>query len=159
MTEEPRELTSEELAEKRAALDRVLVAALAERTDMISLYDCAVWLLYACTRSDAISAAKEMQEKDDRGEDGESYWEDYTIDDEIAEQRELAEDDGDSAVSHEHDIRSLGNQLDPEFNLPVIQLTDWLDDPKPDPESSETMRRVVDNAIDSSRRAAKRREK
>jgi hypothetical protein len=123
MAEELKQPTEAELAAKRAAFDRVLAAALAERTDMISLYDCAIWLLYACTRSDAISQAKEMIENGDIEEDDEAH----TIALEIEDAIDLVHDDVDSATAHETDIESIGKQLDPEFDLPAHTLTDWLD--------------------------------
>jgi hypothetical protein len=122
MTTEPREPTETELAAKRAALDRVLAAAKAERTEMMSLYDCAIWLLYACTRSDAINTARELREDDE----DESEW---TILDEIGDMIDLAIDDSDSAVCHEKRIEEIGKQLDPEFDKPARELTDWLDTP------------------------------
>jgi hypothetical protein len=160
MSEEPRELTPEEKAAKRAAFDRVFAVANAERTEMISLYDIATWLLYACARSDAISSAKEMRENEDSDED--PYWDEYSIRDEIIEQMELASEDSESATAHEHDTFALGEQLDPDFEKPVIALVDWLDDVQERQrkrESADVLRHVVDNAIDSSRRPARKREK
>ena len=154
MNEKPRELTSEELAAKRAVFDRVFAVANAERTEMISLYDIATWLLYVCTRSDAIDQAKELLEDD------EPEWENYSTRDEIDNNIDAALDDSDSAISHELDIKTLGEQLDPDFDKPAHELEDWLDDVykrKSDPESADVLRRVVDNAIDSSRRAAARK--
>jgi hypothetical protein len=103
--------------EKREALDRVLKAALAERTDTISLYDCAMWLLYACTRSDAISTARDLEEDDS----GESEW---TVKDECEEAIEQVME-GEAPV-YDGDIRDLGKLLDPEFEKPARELTDWL---------------------------------
>lgn len=150
MAKKPRKPTKKELAEKRAKLDRVLAAALAERTDMISLYDIGMWILYACTRSDAISSAREF-ENDDPEES------DHTIAFEIEDAYECTLDDKDAATAHWDDLRALGKQLDPDYEKPARSLRDWLD--KPDPESAEILRRVVDNAIDSSRRAARKRVK
>jgi len=120
MAKKPRKPTKKQLAAKRAAFDRVLAAAKAERTDMISIYDIAIWLLYACMRSDAISVAKELEEDDT--EDSE-----HTIASEIDEQIDCAFDDHDSAVYHERSIEEVGKQLDPEFDKPARTLTDWLD--------------------------------
>jgi hypothetical protein len=133
MTEEPREPTPEELAAKRAAFDRVLAAALAECTDMISLYDCAIWILYACTRSDAINTAKELAEENP----DENFESPHTIRYEIDDALELIFDDEDAARTHELDIKTVGEQLDPDFDAPAHRLRDWLD------------------TIDSSRRAVR----
>lgn len=127
MAKKPRKPTKKQLAAKRAAFDRVFAAANAERTDMISLYDIAIWLLYACMRSDAISTAKEMVESQDQTEDGDLEGELHTIAYEIDEQIDCAFDDHDSAVSHERSIEEIGRQLDPEFDKPAYLLVDWLD--------------------------------
>lgn len=119
MTEEPREPTAEELAAKRAAFDRVLAVAIAERTEMISLYDIAIWILYACTRSDAINNTLEHEEDDDDP----SEW---TIRDECDEALDLVLDDDEEATKHELDIKTVGEQLDPDFDKPVRTLRDWL---------------------------------
>jgi hypothetical protein len=120
MTEEPREPTPEELAAKRAAFDRVFAAAKAERTDMISLYDITMWLLYCCYRSDAINTVKEFEQDDDDGSE-------FTVRDEIDESMDAAMDDSDGQIQHERDAKALGEQLDPDFDRPARLLTDWLD--------------------------------
>lgn len=119
MSKKPRKPTKKELAEKRAAFDRVLAAANAERTDMISLYDIAIWLLYACTRSDAIHNILEH----DQDDEDESEW---TVRDECDDAIDLALDDSDAARQHELDVKTVGEELDPDFDKPVHELTDWL---------------------------------
>ncbi len=121
MTQEPRELTAEELSEKRAAFDRVLAAAKAERTSMISLYDITMWLLYACYRSDAINTAKELEQN------GEEDSREFTVRDEIDESMDAAMDSSDGLIQHEGDAKALGETLDPDFDRSALTLTDWLD--------------------------------
>lgn len=125
MTEKPREPTPEELAAKRAAFDRVFAAAKAECTDMISLYDCAIWLLYCCTRSDAIDVAKELNDQNP----DESFEDPHTIEYEIDDAIDAAQDDLDTAIQHETDTKEVGRQLDPDFRKPAHLLTDWLTEP------------------------------
>lgn len=110
--------------ERRAALDRVLAAAKAECNDMVRVYDCAIWLLYACARDDALAFATEALEGEDADEKTERL--DHSTKDELVESMEAAYDSGDGAVNIFEDQMELGKLLDPGYNKPIIGQDDWL---------------------------------
>lgn len=109
-------------SEKLAALSRVLAAAKAEvkAAEGLCLYDCAIWILYACTRSDAITTAREFEE--DTGDVSIN-----TVSAECEEAISAAREDPDGQVLHETDVKRMGEELDPEFCAPARDLRDWID--------------------------------
>lgn len=118
--------TPEELKERREALDRVLAVALAEcnGNDMIRIYDCAVWLLYACARDDARELSTEELENEEPDEIEERR--SHTPKDELNETMDMVHDDRDAAVGIWEDAGELGRLLDPGFEQPIIGQDDWL---------------------------------
>lgn len=110
--------------ERRAALDRVLAAAKAECNDMIRIYDCAVWLLYACARDDARLLATEVAGDEDEDEKADRL--SHSPKDELIESMDVAHDDRDMAVSIFEDQLELGRMLDPGYDKPIIEQDDWL---------------------------------
>lgn len=147
MIKKPRKLTKKQLAAKRSALDSVLAAAIAARTDTISIYDCAMWLLYACARDDARARAEDVLAGEDETEakDRESHSTELELEDDW----ELAREDG--AESWEAQIEHqqwLGEQLDPGYGDPILQQTDWLAEPQDEHSTIVAQhQRIVDNAI------------
>lgn len=175
MAKKPRKLTKKEIEQQRAAMDRVLAAARAECTDMLRIVDFANWLLYVCSRDDARATAWDMLREGDPEERRRAQK--HTVKDELLEMEDVAYDDGaEAAIEDLRDQAALGKRLDPGFDKPILEQPDWL---APDLDSPREIRktidlalgdlgraamrerhqRVVDNAIDSSRRAAKRRKK
>lgn len=126
MSEKPEPGSEAELKQRREALDRVLAVAWAESqgNDMIRIYDCAVWLLYACVRDDARELATEELENEDPDEieDRRSH----SPKDEIDQTMEMVYDDRDAAVGIWEDAGELGRLLDPGFEQPIIGQDDWL---------------------------------
>jgi hypothetical protein len=158
MAKKPRKLTKKEIEQQRAAMDRVLAAAKAECTEMLRIVDFANWLLYACARDDARATAWDMLKEGDPEERRRAHK--HTVKNELLEMEDVAYDDGaDAAIQDLRDQAALGKRLDPGFNKPILEQQDWLFEDPRETESAEVLRRVVDNAIDSSRRAAKRRKK
>lgn len=123
-------------AKKKLALDLVLRAALdvlrstngklnEKPGQIVCLYDCAIWLLYACTRDEARSLAEEAKEL----EQGSEEWKlavDQTPQDELEESIALAEDDQDHAMSFFWDQAALAEELDPGYKIPIRQQVDWI---------------------------------
>lgn len=155
MTKRSRRLTKKQIEEQRAAMDRVLAAVKAECTDMLRVADFANWLLYVCARDDARATAWDMLKEGDPEERLQAHK--HTVKDELLEMEDVAYDDGaEAAIGNLRDQAALGKRLDPGFDKPILEQEDWLGI---DLESTEMLRRIVDNAIDSSRRAAKQRKK
>lgn len=113
-----------QIRERRAALDRVLAAAKTECNDMIRIYDCAVWLLYACARDDARELAEEPLEDEDEQDALERAM--HSPKDELVETMDMVHDDRDAAVGIWEDAMELGKLLDPGFDQPIIGQDDWL---------------------------------
>lgn len=142
----------------RAALDRVVAVVMEESDRYLCPYDIACWILYACDRSDAMMFASGDAEGIHPGEDDDPRT--LTMEEELSEKEARWRDDSSETFDIIDSQRRLAKRFDRGYRKPILGQQDWLDLQKPtDPESAEIMRRVVDNAIDSSRRAAKRREK
>lgn len=145
-------------AAEREALDRVVALVRAESDRYLSPYDIACWVLYACDRSDAMMFARGDAEGIHPGEDDDPRT--LTMSDELDEKHDRWADDSSETFDIIETQKMLAKKYDPEYCKPVLGQVDWLDlQPKPDPESAQVLRRVVDNAIDSSRRAARKRVK
>lgn len=157
MAKKPRKLTKKQIAEQRAAMDRVLTAALAECTDMLRIIDFANWLRYACVRDDARATAWDMLQSEDLEERREAHK--HTVKDEMLDAEDAAYDDGaDAMIEDLRDVAALGARLDPGFNKPILEHPDWLAPKDPGRAAMrEQHQRIVDNAIDSKRRTGKRR--
>lgn len=142
MSKKPRKLTKKQISEQRAAMDRVLAAARAECTEMLRIADFANWLLYVCARDDARATALDMLRDGDLEE--KRLARKHTVKNELLEMEDVAYDDGaEAAIEDLRDQATLGARLDPGFNKPILEQPDWLEDPR----------------FDSSRRAARTREK
>lgn len=129
MSKKPNPMSKAELEDRRARLDRVLAAAKAECSEMVRIYDCAVWLLYACSRDDARSLATEALEGEDEDEIKDRLA--HSPKDELVDMMEAAHDDRDMAVGLFEDEMELGKLLDPGFDKPILEQEDWLAE-KPD---------------------------
>jgi hypothetical protein len=140
-------------AEERAALDRVVALVRSESDRYLSPYEIGLWILYACDRSDAMMFAAGDAEGIHPGEDDDPRT--LTMEEELAEKGDRWHDDADEVYDLIETQKMLGKRYDPGYRKPVLGQDDWLE--KPDPESADVLRRVVDNAIDSSRRAARKR--
>lgn len=148
----------------REALDRVLAVVKAESDRYLSPYDIACWILYACDKSDALMFLKGEAEGVHPGDEEEFDAGLATMEDELEEKKNLWLDDSDEAFGIIEDEKQLGRKYDPGYNKPILQQPDMLDElsrPLSDreAESAQVLRAVVDNAIDSSRRAARKRVK
>lgn len=146
--------------EIRAALDSVVELVRKNSDQYLSPYEIAAWIIYACDRSDAmLFLTGEMDGVHPREDESEEENKKWTMEDELVEKKDRWRDDSDDAFYLIETQRLLAQRYDPDYRKPVLGQRDWLDEPKADPESAEVLKRVVDNAIDSSRRAARKRER
>jgi hypothetical protein len=108
-------------SKKKAVLDAVLRQTLdIIRKEPVTLYDAAIWLLYACTRGDAKETALDMARYPDENDPN------YAPADEIDGMIDCARDDFDTASGIWEDQRALAQELDPGYKLPILNQVDWL---------------------------------
>lgn len=97
---------------QRAALMRVLAAAIAETDPQLRLYDCACWLLYAAARRDAANMVAEGEAPRN-----------WSARMEVAETIEVETDDGGAPIWE--DVAALARDLDPGYERPIKGQDMW----------------------------------
>jgi hypothetical protein len=118
---------------KRAALDHVLQTALdtvdeangrrsGKPERLLSLYDCAIWMLYACTRGEARLTATELVREDvGATAEGETHSPKDQLHDVI--QSNLDVGGGNEIFKAQ---QRLAQELDPGYKVPILQQVDWI---------------------------------
>ena len=134
-----RRLGKVELAKrrKRQALDMVLRTAMIEVKALngdkhgkpgqpICLYDCAIWLLYACTRDEARVMAQDLIDETPNDPEMQEEAKKHTPAEELAEAIDAALDDRDAATTIFDSQQTLAKELDPGYEVPIIHQDSWI---------------------------------
>ncbi len=122
---------------KRQALDMVLRTAMIEVKALngdkhgkpgqpLCLYDCAVWLLYACTRDEARMTAEDLIKEASNDPELQDEAKKHTPAEELAEAIDAALDDSLSATSIFDSQKALAKELDPGYEVPIIHQDSWI---------------------------------